>query len=246
MTLHALRLVNRLALAAPAEPDDDDMAKVNAVALAPLTADQVFIFSCDAINTRPMSSGLVVPEESVRAIAGLAYGAPIQRNHDTYSADGLPIGFVFESTMGVDDQGDPCNRQRFFMVKDPLTESLAARMRAGIIREVSVAFGYQKLECSIDGGDLWECSHMPGEAYEGKTCQGIVRQPEEYDETSLVWRGAADRTKIRMAAARFREFDELVEKRREHLAQRSKTESWLIDWAAKKASGWPEGFFKAS
>jgi hypothetical protein len=226
---------------------ESDLAAINALPgmLSPLTADEIFVRSCDAINTRPLFNGLVVPEESVRKIAALAFDHPIQRNHDTYTSEGLPVGRIFSSTMVTDDQGDPCNRQRFYMVREPLTESLVRRMDGGVLREVSISFAHDLLECSICNTDLWDCSHVTGEDYEGQKCVASVKGVTEYYETSLVWAGMAQGTSIKMAAARFGEFDAMLARKAEAAAKVRREVDWFAEWAkdGRSTATWPEGFF---
>lgn len=230
-------------------PAQSDLDAINAMPglLRALSLDEVFIRSCDAINTRPLANGLLVPEDSVRAIASLAYDHPIQRNHDTYSSEGLPVGRIFSSTMATDDQGMPCNRQRFYMVKEPLTQSLVQRMDGGVLREVSVSFAHDLLECSICETDLYDCAHIPGEEYDGKVCQARVLGVSEYFETSLVWAGMAEGTKIKMAASRFwSDFDKMLERKMEAAVNGRRQTEWFADWARSQAppSTWSSGFFK--
>ena len=231
---------------------DSDLAKINAMpgVIEPLSAEDVFVFSCEAISTRVLLNGLQMPEESLRQLAALAYDHPIQRNHDTWTSEGLPIGRIFESSVGPDSRGDLCNLQRFYMVREPLTESLAKRMKGGIITEDSVSFAHDTLKCSICQTDLYQCSHLPLEQYDGKTCLGIVLDVCEYFETSLVWAGMADGTRIRMAASRDGELEQMLARKVEASAKDRREVEWVAEWAKIKnvepGSAWSEDFFKPS
>lgn len=197
--MHKATLSRKMTLAVEV-PDADDLNLINASGpLRPLTADDVIVRSCLAINTQRMESGIQMPDEEVRAIAGKSVGAPIQRNHDTFTGDGLPVGRIFSANANQNGDTMEC-RQRFYLMRDAEGLSLAQRIDGGVIQEVSCSFTYDRMECSIDGGDMWDCNHVPNEEYNGKQCTAIVRGVDEYLETSLVWKGAARGTKIGLVA----------------------------------------------
>jgi hypothetical protein len=242
------RQAKLLSLSVNSTPNQNDLDAINLMknrVLVPRTVENVFIRECEALSTRPMNSGLIVPEASVRQIAALAYDAPIQLNHDTFSSEGLPIGRVFESSVTTNESGDIVNVQRFFVPRTPVTEEIMARVDGGAINEVSVSFGYDRMECTICHGDMFDCEHMPGTEYAGAVCHGLVLDIGEYFETSLVWAGAADGTRIRMAAARFGAVRDLLKaKRTMRDAQRQNEVDWVLDMAHRDK--WSEKFFNDS
>jgi hypothetical protein len=78
--------------------------------------------------------------------------------------------------------------------------------------------------------------------YEGQCCYGTVLGVSEYFETSLVWAGMADGTKIKMAAARFGEFDQMMARKAEAAAKDRRAVDWFADWTRQDRE-WPAGFF---
>lgn len=181
---------------------DAHLAAINALpgVLKPLTAADVFVRECDAINSLRLKNGLRIDRDAeLAAIATLCVGKGIHLNHDTWTGEGLPQGRIFAASF---TSGSPSVvRQWFYIVADEETAKLVNKIDCGAISEVSVSFGHDELLCSICNTDLSKCAHWPMDVYDGKTCEGLVRGVTEYFETSLVWQGMANDTAIRMAAS---------------------------------------------
>lgn len=181
---------------------DAHLAAINAMpgVLKPLTAADVYVRRCVAINDLPLKNGLQLGAAELAAIAQMSPGHGIHVNHDIYTSEGgLPLGRIFAAVL-TSASGRSQVEQDFYLMADDETTDLVARIDAGVITEVSVSFAYDQLICSICQTDLAECAHWPMEVYDGKTCMGMVRGVNEYFETSLVWQGMANETSIRMAA----------------------------------------------
>lgn len=82
-----------------------------------------------------------------------------------------------------------------YMLRTPENENLINSLEGGIVKEVSVGFSVRKLTCSICGEQLkrswWnptKCKndHVKGEAYDGKTCIGLMEEPTDAYEFSFV------------------------------------------------------------
>lgn len=234
LMLHRASCRFRARLSADGAPSATDLEAINAMkhrVLVARTPDNCVVRTFDALSTRELRGymeGCYVPEMSLQQIASLAYDTPIQCNHDTYSANGLPVGRTFRAQMVMDDQGDPCVRMTYFSPLTASTEELDGRIMGGAIGEVSCSFGYTKLECSICHGDVWDqesgCAHLPGETYEGRRMMAAVLGVDEYEETSFVWKGAAEGTRFRIAAAHYSsDFGDLMASKRSRLAETTTT-----------------------
>jgi hypothetical protein len=194
---------------------DAHLALINALpgVLKPMTAADVFVRSCDAINDLPMKNGLRLGLAELAAITALSPGKGVHRNHDTYTAEGgLPIGRLFAASLDSSQQW-PANLpepymgarmntvvQDFYIVATDEGADLVRLIDSAAISEVSVSFMHDAIICSICNTDLSECAHWPLEVYDGQVCEGLVRGVTEYLETSLVWQGMANDTRIKMAA----------------------------------------------
>lgn len=201
------------------------LAAINALpmVLTPLTAADVYVRQCEAINDLPLKNGLILGLPELGQIAMLSPGKGIHRNHDTYTAEGgLPIGRIFAARLAsapvpagvtqvqphsvamlaesVPGNYTQCVQTFYILATDEGTE-LVRLIDGGAIAEVSVSFMYDQLTCSICNTDLQDCAHWPLEMYDGQTCMGLVQGVNDYLETSLVWQGMANETRLKMAAA---------------------------------------------
>lgn len=178
---------------------DAHLAAINAMpgVLTPLTAADLFVRECVAINDQPLKNGLRLGPAELGQIAALSPGKGIHRNHDTWTAEGgLPVGRIFAARMVGGEV-----IQTFYILATDEGVDLVRQIDGGAITEVSVSFMYDQLMCSICDTSLFDCAHVPLETYDGKMCEGLVRGVTEYLETSLVWQGMANETRIKMAAA---------------------------------------------
>lgn len=185
---------------------DAHLAAINALpgTLSPMTASDLFVRECVAINDRPLKNGLKLGASELGQIAAMSPGKGIHRNHDTWTSEGgLPIGRIFAARM---EGGEVI--QTFYILATDDGVDLAKLIDGGAISEVSVSFMYDELVCSICdkviemGWDDPPHPHYPLELYEGETCYWLVSGVNEYLETSLVWQGMANDTRIKMAASR--------------------------------------------
>lgn len=182
---------------------DAHLAAINAMpgVLKPVTAADVFVRECDAINDLVLKNGLKLGAGELGQIASLSPGLGIHIQHDTYTTAGLPIGRIFAARMEVREDAAHVV-QTFYITADEDTAKLVNRIDTGAISEVSVSFLYDRLMCSICATELSKCAHWPLESYDGQMCLGLVQGVTEFLETSLVWQGMANDTRIKMAASR--------------------------------------------
>ena len=76
------------------------------------------------------------------------------------------------------------------MLRNDETRSMIEKIEAGILKEVSVGFAAKPVVCSVCGAEMrgWECQkhHQKGKVYDGKNCYGIITEPTDAFEFSLV------------------------------------------------------------
>lgn len=63
---------------------------------------------------------------------------------------------------------------------------LAAKINAGINREISVSCAVSSCRCSVCGKELCSCGHVKGVSYNGRDCYGILENVTDAYEWSLV------------------------------------------------------------
>jgi hypothetical protein len=99
--------------------------------------------------------------------ADAAEGRAVLIGHDNRAT---PTGYSLTGTL--EHTGEVARvRSHAYALSDPATAPTLNRLRAGIVRDVSVGFPYKgaKCLCSICGLDMWRdwnCMHIPGFEYE--------------------------------------------------------------------------------
>lgn len=80
----------------------------------------------------------------------------------------LPVGYSFAS--GLDSgSGKKSVVSSFYTTRGiPDADDLIARIKSGLVRDVSVGFHGGTMRCDLCGQDFWECRHYPGIKYEEK------------------------------------------------------------------------------
>jgi hypothetical protein len=137
----------------------------------------------------------------------------------------IPIGYSLSGEYEVN------GKQRvisdFYTVSGLVeTDDLIARMKTGLLRDVSVGFHGGRAVCDICGSDFWECRHYPGIKYEekqGDTVRTILStftiEDARLSEVSGVFDGSTPEAMI-LKAQRAAKSGELNQKQVEQLEQR--------------------------
>jgi hypothetical protein len=188
---------------ASASEDAGNMEAVNRLAQREMTRDQVHVRSmylcssqlCEADWCRFSGKGL-------HEIARKVVGESVLAGHDKHS---LPVARFFKATVverpEVPDPetGKPSYwvRAWFYWLKETNgARDLALNIDGGIYREVSVSWRYRGGRCSICDRPTHQCTHVPGEVYEGVRCYTWIDEIVDVLEGSLVYRGADRETAI--------------------------------------------------
>lgn len=180
---------------------DEDLALINHYALRALSREDVIVRSALVANDQVDSYFTRFSKGALDLIAQMLPGTPVMRNHGTWSSDDLPVGIWFRSDV---EERDGANWVRgwFYMVREPLTDSIGARMDGGVIREVSLSWMMRAIDvkCSICGRNEMDplCDHVPGLDYNGALCVWDMTNVRSVEEASLVWKGGQYGTKIEM------------------------------------------------
>ncbi len=99
----------------------------------------------------------------------------------------------------MDEEGRPVHwvRAWFYWLRGTSgSKDLQLNIDGGIYREVSISWRYRKAMCSICGGAIQQCSHVPGREYEGKRCTFTIDEVAEVLEGSIVYKGAEPGTRL--------------------------------------------------
>lgn len=168
-----------------AELTDGELALINAQALRPMTAEEVFVFKLAACDNQVDRDYERFTDEALAAMAKLYVGKPVLRDHGWASA--CQAARVYAAN--VEDTGD-CKRLvlRCYMPRTEGTAETIAAIESGVIRECSVGVGVGKSICSICGAVQQKamCRHNPGREYDGKLCHFDLDDIRDAYEVSLV------------------------------------------------------------
>lgn len=150
-----------------------DMELINAQALVPLDASQVFAFKVMAAdNEADDRDHEPFTRKSLDDLAALYPGRPLIKDHDARADN--QVGRVYAAEVAEDPSRKTARGEahaelvlRVCMLRTEANKDLIADIEGGIKREVSTSFAVEHAWCSICGTDNakeW-CRHMPGRSY---------------------------------------------------------------------------------
>ena len=168
-----------------AELNEGELALINAQALRPLAADEVFTFRLAACDTAVDRDHERFTEEALEQMAQLYPGRPVLRGHQwTPSAQ---IGRVYAA--GVEPAGEGKRLVlRCYMPRTEGTAETITAIESGVIRECSVGVRVGRSTCSVCGAVQQDamCRHWPGREYDGELCHFDLDDIRDAYEVSLV------------------------------------------------------------
>lgn len=168
-----------------AELSDGELALINAQALRPMAADEVFAFRLAACGNQIDRDFERFTDEALEAMAKLYVGKPVLRDHRWNN--GSQTARVYAA--GVENFED-CKRLilRCYMPRTEGTAETVAAIESGVIRECSVGVRVGKSVCSVCGAVQQDamCTHWPGMMYDGKLCHFDLDDVRDAYEVSLV------------------------------------------------------------
>lgn len=162
-----------------------DMEKINAQALKPLTAEQVFAFRIAAADDQVDRDFERFTPAALKGLAGLFVGKTVIQDH-LWSSTGQTAR-IYDAAV---ETGGGVTRLILYayMLRNEQTAPAIAAIEGGILREVSVGCAMTTARCSICGTDKtasW-CDHLRGHEYGGKVCIVELDGPEDAYELSFV------------------------------------------------------------
>lgn len=165
--------IARVTLIGKAEQDRLRAILQEREALEDLGDNQPFFFKAEISNNLLDSHFTHMSEKTLRNYTEDANrGVAFLKGHNWRE---LPIGYSLSATF------EEVERQRvvtdFYTVAGISdTDDLIARMKAGLVRDVSVGFHGGQTICDICHRDFWDCSHWPGLIYESKEGDVVKQQ----------------------------------------------------------------------
>lgn len=162
---------------------ESELALINAQALRPLTAEEVFAFKLAACDNQVDRDIERFTDRTLDQLAELFVGRPVLRDHN-WSANSQTAR-VYAG--GVEQQGNVKRLiLRCYMPRTEQTVPTITAIESGILREASVGVAVKRQLCSVCEEDYYSCRHRRGEEYEGKMCYVDLDEAAEAFEVSLV------------------------------------------------------------
>lgn len=164
-------------------PTGEQMEKINALAKAELTAEQVYVFSLRLCDDQVDRDGEKFDTEALPELSRLFLGKTGILDH-RWSAEGQ-VARIFE-TQVIREAGVSFIKAWAYIRRGGRGDEIIADIEAGIRKEVSVGCAMGRAVCSICGGDYGTCGHQKGHSYDGQVCCAILREPMDAYEFSFV------------------------------------------------------------
>lgn len=163
----------------------EQLAKINALTLRELGADEVFVFRVAACDDQVDRDFERFPVESLRKLGEKFRGKTIIMDHEWSSKN--QTARIFDAA--VETKGGVSRLVlSAYMLKNESTADAIASIEGGILKEVSVACAMGRAVCGICGTDKvknW-CEHRPGSKYDGTTCVVDLLDVADAYEVSFV------------------------------------------------------------
>ena len=168
--------------------DEGEMTLINAQALRPLTAEEIYAFRLAACNNQVDRDLERFAEATLEELAELFVGRPVLMDHkwSAGSQTARVYAAAVEAMPGVD--GGQQLVLRCYMPRLQGNGDTISAIEAGLLRECSVGVSVSSAICSICGADrttTW-CEHVKGVEYEGRLCYIELTGAKDAYEVSLV------------------------------------------------------------
>ena len=165
-------------------PDEARLAKINAYARTPLTAEAVYCFRVRLCDDRPDRDFERFDTAALPRMAELFRGKTGICDHQ-WSAD-RQVARIFDTQVVREDDGASCLMAEAYALRTERNADLIADIEGGIKKEVSVGCAMGQARCSICGEPYGTCAHRKGAVYDGETCLSVLSEPLDAYEFSFV------------------------------------------------------------
>lgn len=173
------------ALVAKQAVSEEELALINAQALRPLEADEVFTFRLAACDNQVDRDYERFSDDALEGLAVLFVGKGVLMDHVWRAGSQTARVYAAE----VEDTGKVKRLiLRCYMPRTEQTAGTITAIETGILRECSVGCRVEQAVCSICGADQSKtcCRHIPGREYEGRQCVMELDGAKDAYEVSLV------------------------------------------------------------
>lgn len=163
-------------------PDERQLELVNRQSRSPMKAEDVYVFGVRLCDDQVDRDYERFDGQCLSALGQMFVGKPGIVDHN-WSAE-KQAARIFE-TQVVAENGVNWLKAWAYIPRTG-REGLIGDIESGIRKEVSISCSMGRKECSICGGEIGCCGHVPGRSYEGEICVGILKEPRDAYEFSFV------------------------------------------------------------
>jgi hypothetical protein len=190
-------ILSKAATIEPGEATESELKQINKYALAPLKAEDVFVFkSVIGDNETDDRNGEPFNLRALKDMEKLYPGKTVLKDHRRQADNQVARIYATElvTEPKLTGAGEPFTKivAKSYMVRTAANADLIKEIQGGIKKEVSTGVRPKRLICNICGSDNMKtyCPHWPGREYEkegGKTtCTLTIDGVKEAYELSLV------------------------------------------------------------
>ncbi|MEJ8547184.1 hypothetical protein [Brevibacillus borstelensis] len=163
-----------------------DLAIINSMTRREFTTEELYVFPVLCCHTRMDREGDRFTRESLNDMVALAKGVTFIFDH-RWSAYGQTAR-VYKAEVRQAQDGEYELVGWAYMPKNENTQPIIDAIDAGILKEVSVGFGYKELQCSVCKQNYFggNCPHLRGREYDGEICFTWINGVSDWYEISFV------------------------------------------------------------
>ena len=188
----SINKVEKYACVKGLEVTDGEMAKINALTIKELSADDVFIFKVAMCDNEIDRDFEYFPADTLAQMAELFKGRTVISDHKRMASN--QVARIYDTELVKTGEYSLSGENytqlvaKCYMLKNDTTADLIAAIEAGITKEVSISCAIKSAVCSICGTDNREtyCKHWNGETYDGEVCYFALKGALDAYELSFV------------------------------------------------------------
>lgn len=194
-------VISKVASVSPLECTDEDLKKINKYTLAPVKAEDVFIFKATmADNEQDDRNFMPFNLKALQDLKKLYPGKTMLKDHSRRADNQIARVYDTELVQNPNKTTELGELHtelvaKIYMIKTDSNKDLIAEIKGGIKKEVSTSTVPNKMVCNICKGDGRRCRHWPGVEYtveDGsstgtkKRCKMLLDGAKEAYELSFV------------------------------------------------------------
>lgn len=170
---------------------EGEMEKINALTTREFSEDEVYCFEVLLCDNEIDRDNERFDRETLQELAELFVGKSGICDHEAKSCNQqarIYDAWVEDFPGKQNSLGRPycALMARAYMVKTESNKDLILEIEAGIKKEVSVGCSVRRKICSVCGKEAGNCSHIPGEEYDGERCYLQLSKAQDAYEWSFV------------------------------------------------------------